>query len=269
MEVEDRGRGVPLGFNEKEGRYNWDLIFCELYAGGKYDNNSGTGAYEYALGLNGLGACATQYSSEYMTVRSYNGKTLSEIHFKRGEVDGELAVRPLTPKEKRTGTVIRWKPDLAVFTDIAIPHSYFTDMMKRQSVVNSGVRFLLRFEKPDGKFEEEEFFYERGILDRIRELAGDTAITEPVLWKSETSGRDRADKPEYKLKMEACFCCSSKISAIEYYHNSSYLEHGGSPTRRPGAPSFRRLINISARAENIRKTRRRSPLRTWRTVSFW
>ncbi len=231
LEVEDDGRGVPLGYNEREGRYNWDLIFCELYAGGKYDNNSGEGAYEYALGLNGLGACATQYSSEYMTVRSYNGQALSEISFRRGEVDGELAVRPLAPREKKHGTIIRWKPDLAVFTDIAIPREVLVDMCKRQAVVNAGVKFLLRWEEEDGSFTEEEFSYERGILDRVRELAGEECLTEPILWKSETSGRDREDKPEYKLKMEACFCCSAKVNAIEYYHNSSYLEHGGSPDK--------------------------------------
>ena len=67
IEVDDHGRGVPLDFNKKEGRYNWELVYCELYAGGKYENNK-KGAYKYSLGLNGLGACATQYSSEFMDV---------------------------------------------------------------------------------------------------------------------------------------------------------------------------------------------------------
>ena len=67
IEVEDFGRGIPVDYNEHEKKYNWELVFCELYAGGKYKNNTG-GDYEYSLGLNGLGACATQYSSEYMDV---------------------------------------------------------------------------------------------------------------------------------------------------------------------------------------------------------
>ena len=66
VEIQDCGRGIPVGYNEKYDRFNWELIFCELYAGGKYDNNAGGGAYEYSLGLNGLGSCATQYASEYM-----------------------------------------------------------------------------------------------------------------------------------------------------------------------------------------------------------
>ena len=231
IEVEDHGRGIPLGWNEKEGRFNWDLIFCELYAGGKYDNNSSAGAYEYSLGLNGLGACATQYSSEYMTVKSYSGKELTEIDFRRGEVASDLRVTPLTPKNRRTGTVIRWKPDLEVFTDVAIPRDFFVQTLKQQAVVNSGIHFVFRYEAEDGSFEESEYCYEQGILDRVNELSGGTALTEPILWKTETAGRDREDMPEYKLKMEACFCCSSKINCIEYYHNSSFLEHGGSPDK--------------------------------------
>ncbi|MDD6799101.1 MAG: toprim domain-containing protein [Firmicutes bacterium] len=230
IEVEDFGRGVPLGFNEKEGRYNWELIYCELYAGGKYNNNDGSSAYEYSLGLNGLGACATQYSSEYMDVRSYNGGQCSSISFKKGEPVGELEITELSKKEKRTGTVVRWKPDLDVFTDINIPLEYFSDMLKKQSVVNSGIRFHLKWlagEKP----EEFDYIYENGIIDYVAELAGGDTLTQPVLWKTETKGRDRDDKDEYKLKIEAAFCISNTTNVIEYYHNSSFLEHGGSPER--------------------------------------
>jgi len=229
--VDDHGRGVPLGWNEAEGRWNWDLIYCELYAGGKYDNNSGESAYEFSLGLNGLGACATQYSAEYMDVFSYDGTNESRISFKKGEPVTELTVRPLERGERRTGTVIRWRPDLEVFTDIQIPHSFFIDTMRRQSVVNAGICFTLRLQGNDGKFEEQKFLYENGISDYISELAGDTAMTAPVLWHLETQGRDRADKPDYKLKADFSFCVSNIVNATEYYHNSSFLEYGGSPDK--------------------------------------
>ena len=180
LEVEDKGRGIPLDYNEKEGRYNWDLIFCELYAGGKYDNDSDFSSYQYSLGLNGLGACATQYSSEYMNVISRDGENVYEINFKKGNVDGDLTKREAQGKEKKSGTIIKWKPDLEVFTDINIPREYFSDMLHRQSVVNSGIKFILRYQTAKG-FETEEYLYENGIIDYVSEIVGDTALTSPVI----------------------------------------------------------------------------------------
>ena len=231
IRVEDHGRGVPLGYNEAEGRWNWDLIYCELYAGGKYDNNAGDAAYEFSLGLNGLGACATQYSSEFMDVFSYDGTNEYKISFRKGEPVSELLTRPLERNERRTGTVIHWRPDLEVFTDINIPASFFEETMRRQSVVNAGIAFTLRLQDDSGKFSEQKFLYPNGISDYIAELAGDTAMTQPVLWHLETQGRDRADKDEYKLKADFSFCVSNTVNALEYYHNSSFLEYGGSPDR--------------------------------------
>ncbi len=229
IEIEDSGRGVPLDYNEKEGRYNWELVFCELYAGGKYDNNSGS-AYEFSLGLNGLGACATQYSSEYMQVKAYDGTYAYEINFKKGEPDGSLTKRPIERREKKTGTIIRWKPDLEVFTDINIPKEYYLEMLRKQSVVNAGIKFVLKWETDDG-FDVQEFEYQNGIIDYVAEIAGENTLTAPVLWKTETVGRDREDKEDYKLRVEVSFCFSNTVNFIEYYHNSSYLEHGGSPDK--------------------------------------
>lgn len=231
IEVEDFGRGVPLGYNEKEQKYNWELVYCELYAGGKYDNNSASSAYEFSLGLNGLGACATQYSSAYMKVVSYDGRNRSEINFEKGNPKGELIVTELPKKERRTGTVVRWLPDLEVFTDIAVPLEYYTEMLKKQSVVNAGILFHLKWENADGSFSEYDYSYPNGIIDYVSELAGDNPLTAPVFWKTETKGRDREDKDEYRLKMEVSFCASNTVNVIEYYHNSSFLEHGGSPEK--------------------------------------
>lgn len=232
IEVDDRGRGVPMGYNEKYGCYNWELVYCELYAGGKYNNNSGDGAYEYSIGLNGLGACATQYSSEFFEVHSFNGESESSMSFRRGEPVGEMTVRPLEKKERRTGTVTYWKPDLEVFTDIRIPKEYFIDVLERQAVVNAGLKFVFRYENADGSFDESEHLYPSGILDYVTRLAGDTAITQPTSWKmGEVKGRDRADKADYKLTCEIAFCVSNTVNVTEYYHNSSWLEYGGSPDK--------------------------------------
>ena len=122
IEVEDFGRGCPVDWNPVEKRFNWELVFCELYAGGKYKNADG-GDYEYSLGLNGLGSCATQYSSEYMDVTVWRDGNKYQLHFKKGKVCGkkgqELIVEPAD--RKKTGTLIKWRPDREVFTDIDIP----------------------------------------------------------------------------------------------------------------------------------------------------
>ena len=232
VEVEDAGRGCPVDWNEKEKRYNWELVFCELYAGGKYGNNQGEN-YEYSLGLNGLGSCATQYASAWMDVTVWRDGYEYALHFEKGKVKGkkgeELSKTPLA--KKRTGTRTRWLPDLEVFTDIAIPADYFTGVMKRQAVVNAGITFIFRNETAPGKFETEEFFYENGIADYVKELAGEDSLTAPVFWETERRGRDRADKDEYKVKLSAAFCFSNRVAIIEHYHNSSWLEHGGSPEK--------------------------------------
>ena len=228
IQVEDQGRGCPVDWNENEQKYNWELVFCELYAGGKYGGDGDN--YEYSLGLNGLGSCATQYASEYFDAAIWRDGFKYSLHFEKGENIGGLKKEP-TDRGKKTGTTIRWKPDLEVFTDIDIPVDYYTDVLKRQAVVNAGVTFRFKEETAPNKFSTTDFQYENGILDYVIELAGEEPLTQPVFWQTERKGRDRADKPEYKVKLSVSFCFSNKVSVIEHYHNSSWLEHGGSPEK--------------------------------------
>ncbi|WP_294488719.1 type IIA DNA topoisomerase subunit B [uncultured Ruminococcus sp.] len=226
IEVQDFGRGCPVDYNQREKRYNWELVYCELYAGGKFDNNSGEN-YSFALGLNGLGACATQYSSEYMDVEVFRDGYKYDLHFEKGENKGGL--KKEETKQKKTGTRTHWKPDLDVFTDINIDKSFFEDVMKKQAVVNPGVTFLLRVQRNDGTFEEQTFFYENGIADYVKEIAGEDTLTNVQYFTGDRRGRDRADKDEYKVKLGVSFVFSNKVQALEYFHNSSFLSHGGSP----------------------------------------
>ena len=228
IQVEDPGRGCPVDWNEKEQKFNWELVFCELYAGGKYGGEGDN--YEYSLGLNGLGSCATQYSSEYFDATIWRDGYKYSLHFEKGENIGGLTKEP-TDKGKKTGSTFRWKPDLEVFTDIDIPVEYYLDVMKRQAVVNAGITFRFRNQIGANKFETTEFNYENGIVDYVTELSGEDALTLPVFWQTERRGRDRADKPEYKVKLSVSFCFSNKMQMIEHYHNSSWLEHGGSPEK--------------------------------------
>ena len=228
IQVEDFGRGCPVDWNPTEQRFNWELVFCELYAGGKYSNNEGEN-YEYSLGLNGLGACATQYASRYFdAVIRRDGKKYS-LHFEKGENIGGLKTEKAD--RKQTGSCFRWMPDLDVFTDINIPTEYYTDILKRQAVVNAGITFRLRDEKADGSFEETDFCYENGILDYVKELTDGKAMTMPQFWEAERKGRDRADMADYKVKITAALCFSNSVNVLEYYHNSSWLEHGGAPEK--------------------------------------
>ncbi|MBR3995710.1 MAG: hypothetical protein IKI97_10570, partial [Clostridia bacterium] len=266
--VEDFGRGVPLDWNEGEQKYNWELVYCTMYAGGKYNNDDGE-AYEYSLGLNGLGACATQFSSEFMTVTSYTKKAKYEIRFEKGFPVTDLI--KTEPSKKRTGTITTWKPDLDVFTDIRISENYIAEILKKQAIVNPNLTLALKYEQTDGSFREYSYFYERGIEDYVEELISSPenavmpkmpdsdsdeeteeeaiakaekqqeeaenaeevsyAITSPHYISCERQGRDRDDKDDYKLKIEAVFCFSNYVNVIEYYHNSSWLEHGGSPDK--------------------------------------
>ena len=226
VEVEDFGRGCPVDWNEKEQRYNWELVFCEMYAGGKYGENGEN--YEYSLGLNGLGSCATQYASRFFDATVRRDGYKYTLHFERGRNVGGLKKEPAD--RKKTGSVFHWQPDDEVFTDIKIPVEYYRDVLKRQAVVNPGIRF--KFRNQVGKsFETEEYCYEDGIREYLEEIVGDDAFTMPVFWEAERRGRDAANRPEMKLKITASFCFSKKLSRTEYYHNSSWLEYGGSPDK--------------------------------------
>ena len=227
IEVEDFGRGIPVDFNSKENRYNWELVFCELYAGGKYNTNNGEN-YGFSLGLNGLGSCATQYSSEYFDAEIYRDGFRYNLHFEKGQNIGGLQKE--ATNRKQTGSRQRWKPDLEVFTDIDIPVEFYENVLKRQAVVNPGLLFVFRNETENG-METKEFIYEKGIVDYVAELAGENALTSIQYWEDEQRGRDREDKDEYKVKLSVAFCFSNQINLAEYYHNSSHLEHGGSPEK--------------------------------------
>ena len=229
VEVEDFGRGIPVDYNENEKEFNWKLLFCELYAGGKYDNEAGSN-YEFSLGLNGLGLCATQYASEYMDVEVFRDGFRYELHFKHGNPVGKMKKED-SVKKTRHGTRICWRPDLKVFTEIDVPVEVYEDLLKRQAIVNAGVSFIFRNQNEKGTFEEKTYFYANGITDYVTELAGSDAMTGVQTWNGEARGRDREDLADYNVRMSFALAFSNKTQVMEYYHNSSFLEHGGSPER--------------------------------------
>ncbi len=245
IEVQDFGRGIPVDYNKNEEKFNWELLFCEMYAGGKYDTDGEN--YEFSLGLNGLGLCATQYASEYMDAEVHTGGYKYTLHFEKGENVGGLKKEKYDKKD--TGTRIKWKPDLDVFTDINVPIDYFKDTIRKQAIVNDGIKFVLKDQQSASKFETFEYCYNDGIMDYVKELAGDTAFTTPQYWECERKGRDREDLPDYKLKIKAALCFSLKTQLKEYFHNSSFLEHGGAP-EKAFKSAFVNQINAYLKANN-------------------
>lgn len=227
IEVEDFGRGCPVDFNNKENCFNWELVYCELYAGGKYNTNDGAN-YEYSVGLNGLGLCSTQYSAEYMDVEVKRDGFKYSLHFEKGYNVGGLKKEPYSGKD--TGTKTRWKPDIEVFTDINIPSEYFVDTLRRQAIVNNGLKFEFR-DQQGSRFISQEIVYKNGIEDYINETVGENKLSSVQVWHTERKGRDREDKPEYKVKINVALTFSNTKQLKEYYHNSSWLEYGGAPEK--------------------------------------
>ena len=227
IEIEDHGRGIPVDYNKNEEEYNWRLLFCEMYAGGKYNNNAGE-TYEFSLGLNGLGLCATQCASEYMDAEIRRDKKKYTLHFEKGENIGGLTAVDYNGRD--TGAKIRWKPDLEVFTDLNMSPDFYVEMIRRQAIVNPGIKFLFR-QQAGRSFDVQDFYYEEGIADHARELIGEDGMTTVQNWQTERMVRDRDDKDEYKCKINVAMAFSNRVTAAEYYHNSSYLEHGGAPDK--------------------------------------
>jgi len=221
----DYGRGIPVDYNTSEQRYNWELIFCELYAGGKYNNNDSEN-YNFSLGLNGLGLASAQFASSYMDATIYRDGFKYSLHFEKGQNVGGLNKE--IDSTNNVGTIINWKPDSNVFKDIDIPLRYFQDILKKQSIVNNGISFILYDEDSNQSY---VYKYENGIKDYLYEIAESFSITNPVFFSHETSGKDRDDLPMYKLKFSVAFCFSNTLKLTEYYHNSSFLEYGGSTER--------------------------------------
>lgn len=228
VEIQDFGRGIPVDYNTKEKKFNWELVFCTLYAGGKY-SKGGDNSYGYSLGLNGLGLCATQFASEYMEAEIHRDGLCYKLNFKKGKLVGQMEKEPYTKRD--TGSRIKWRPDLKVFTDIAVPLEYYQDTIKRQAIVNSGIKFILKNQLNKTQFETFEYYYENGITDYVTEIAEDNALTSVQSWQTERIGRDREDHKDYKVLITSALCFSNKTQKKEYYHNSSWLEHGGAPEK--------------------------------------
>lgn len=219
--VRDSGRGIPMDWNESEQEYNYKLLLFTLNAGGKYDSSN----YGYSIGLNGIGSGLSTMSSEYAKIQSIRDGNIYSITAKKGIPQGELSIKQ-NKDNLPSGTVVTWKPDTDVFDDIDFPDSWFLEYIKRQAIVNKGLRIVFS-NKNDEVIEE---YYENGIKDYIHELANNKNFTSGEYFETDDIlGKDRADRDEYKSKFEVAYVFNNDNPAMESYHNSSYLSEGGSP----------------------------------------
>lgn len=214
--VKDYGRGVPMDFNSTEGKYNWQLVFDELYAGGKMDE---TGDYTNSLGLNGLGCCATQYASEFMEVTSYRDGFKYQMSFKKGVPVGNLRK---TTYDGPTGTEITFKPDNEVFTETIVDVHELNDMCRRQAITNAGIHLIVKYEGAN----EVDWYYEHGPQEFLEQIVEDR-MSNVSRYEGEVKCRNTPDDDPFTLSMNMAFTFSRQLSISEFYHNSSWLEDGG------------------------------------------
>lgn len=216
--IEDFGRGLPLDWNEREGHYNYHIALCELYGGGKYD-----GAYsEGALGFNGLGLSSTQMASEFMEVTSYRDNYKYFLRCEKGEPIMELEKTP--DSNERTGTIITYKPDLDVFTEIDIPLDWVADMLEKQSIITPHVKFILTDEIAN---KTTEFYYKDGIVEYLEKTIK-KPLHDVILFEGNGKGQDTPERPEYKFNYSFAFCFTGNENIQMVFHNNGNLIHGGS-----------------------------------------
>lgn len=214
ISVRDFGRGVPLGWNEAENRWNWDLVFNELYAGGKYDDNSTN--YKFSIGLNGLGGASVQYTSEYFDVTSYNGGTKSSMHFEKGNPVGELKVEPNTDNE--VGTYIKWKIDNDVFPNTDFKSSTFKDYCETQAYLNNITIYYI-----NDNTNENIVYKGGGIESLLKSKLGDKVI-EIYREVNSTKGINAQNK-SYTAECEIILAITEENtrSTRMFFHNTSTM----------------------------------------------
>jgi DNA gyrase subunit B len=223
VEISDDGRGVPMDWNEAEGKYNWELVFTTLYASGKYKS----GSYQDSLGLNGLGATATQFASEYMDVYSTrNGKTYI-MHFKKGRPVGQLQI--VDPIREGTGTTIRFKPDPEVFINIknkVLPPEYFINILTRQAMLLPGLEFVFYH---DDLGKTINIKYDGGMPEFIDSICKKPLLKKTLYFEGSAEGTDDPDidPTPYTVKMRLALNFSREENFFELYHNASHLFEGG------------------------------------------
>ena len=263
VSVRDYGRGVPMGYNEKKKMMNWFLVFNEMYAGGKYEDyqdelkkikdwstfDPKDYNYLFSIGLNGLGAASTQYTSSYFTAISYRDGVATEMDFEGGypiitigeqtlvatpknlqkyieEVDPEFNIKMYEPKQYETdepnGTFIRWKPDATVFTDVDITFKWIQDKCEAVAYI-SGISVNLYNEETD-----KTIVYEKGdITTLLKKENKKKLINEDRIYNTKDLTHGLLSKQDkiYVCQAELSFARTTEAGKVKCFHNA--IKMGG------------------------------------------
>lgn len=224
--IRDFGRGVPMGINS-DGEFAYKKVFDELWSGGKYDNNEENGgSYNYSLGTNGVGATGTNYTSDYFNAISIDeNHNVKEITYIKGVQDGEL--KEYIDESLERGTIITWIPSKECFRGKGeIDNEFIINTLEDQAIVNGGLKLTFI----DKEENETEYYYEDGISGFIDSIANEEfRLSQTLSLSSEFKGKDNEDDKDYKIKSDVYFTFNRESAFKRLYHNSSWLESGGTP----------------------------------------
>ena len=265
VSVRDYGRGVPMGYNAIKKIMNWFLVFNEMYAGGKYKDyqdelkkitdwskfDPKDYNYLFSIGLNGLGAASTQYTSSYFKAISYRDGIATEMDFEGGypvitvndetfvanptnlqkyvdEIDPEFNIKLYEPKtyetDEENGTFIKWKPDNMVFTDTDITFKWIQDKCEAVAYI-SGISVTLYNEESD-----KTIVYERGditdlLIKENKKKLVDAENPKIYQVKDLTHGLLSKQDKIYVCQADLSFVRTTEGGKVKCFHNA--IKMGG------------------------------------------